>query len=68
MQLAEIEADLELIVSNAQKFNRPHDPVFKFATELQGVFRSQLPAIRRALEGMGAGGGADMQVDKRARR
>eukprot|EP00903_Cladosiphon_okamuranus_P009558 g9100.t2 len=68
ISVAEIEADLELIVSNAVTFNRPHDPVHQFALELQAAFRSELPQIKRTLEDLAqqrvAGGG---QVDKKPR-
>lgn len=66
--MAEVEADLELIVSNAQAFNRPHDPVYSFATDLQMAFRNDLPAIRKVLEGaVESEAGDDAQVDKKAR-
>lgn len=66
-QVAEVEADLELIVSNALTFNRPSDPVYQFALELQAAFRSELSLIKRNLEdlaqqgggGSGSGGGQD---------
>lgn len=50
-QVAEVEADLELIVSNAMTFNATTDPVHRYALELQAVFRSELPLIKRALAG-----------------
>lgn len=65
-QVSEVEADLELIVDNATTFNRPNDPVYQFALELQTVFRSELSLIRRA-GGGGHGGREDGQVDKRPR-
>ncbi|CBJ31749.1 conserved unknown protein [Ectocarpus siliculosus] len=65
--VAEVEADLELIVTNALAFNRPSDPVYQFALELQEAFRSELSLIKRNLEdlaqqgggGSGSGGGQD---------
>ena len=65
-QVSEVEADLELIVDNATTFNRPNDPVYQFALELQAVFRSELSMIRRA-GGGGQGGREDGQIDKRPR-
>lgn len=69
-QVAEIEADLELIVSNALTFNRPHDPVHQFALELQAAFRSELPQVKQTLEDLAqqaAGGSSGGQVDKKPR-
>lgn len=66
MQVAEIEADLELIVNNAHTFNRPTDPVFRFATELQTAFRSEFPRIYASVEGEEAGKRYG-QTDKRPR-
>ncbi|CAM9133551.1 unnamed protein product [Ectocarpus fasciculatus] len=65
--VAEVEADLELIVTNALTFNRPSDPVYQFALELQEAFRSELSLIKRGLENLaqqgggssGSGGGQD---------
>eukprot|EP00904_Undaria_pinnatifida_P009963 jgi/Undpi1/6097/HiC_scaffold_20.g08582.m1 len=64
--VSEVEADLELIVNNATTFNRPNDPVYQFALELQTVFRSELSLIRRT-GGGGQGGREDGQIDKRPR-
>lgn len=50
LQVEEVEADLELIVSNALAFNRDSDPVYKFALELQEVFRHELSNMKHALE------------------
>lgn len=66
MQVAEVEADLELIVKNAHMFNRPTDPVFRFATELQTAFRRELPRIYSSAEGEGARK-SDVQTDKKPR-
>lgn len=76
-QVAEVEADLELVVSNAVAFNRPHDPVHQFALELQAAFRSELPQIKQTLEDLaqqqqqqaagGSSGGQVGQVDKKPR-
>ncbi|CAN0526455.1 unnamed protein product, partial [Ectocarpus sp. 12 AP-2014] len=49
-QVAEVEADLELIVTNALAFNRPSDPVYQFALQLQEAFRRELSDIKRNLE------------------
>eukprot|EP00752_Nemacystus_decipiens_P010207 g9096.t1 len=73
--VAEVEADLELVVSNALTFNRPHDPVHQFALELQTAFRSELPQIKQTLEDLAqqrqqqqaAGGMSGGQVDKKPR-
>lgn len=48
--MAGVEADLDLIVSNAMTFNATTDPVHRYALELQAVFRRELPLVRRALE------------------
>ncbi|CAM9450791.1 unnamed protein product [Scytosiphon promiscuus] len=62
MTVEEVEVDLELIVSNALTFNRPIDPVYQFALELQMAFRSELPLVKQALEEQrrrqGGGGGS----------
>ena len=74
--MAEVEADLELVVHNAVTFNRPHDPVHQFALELQAAFRSELPQIKQTLEDLAqqqqqqqqqAGGSSSGQVDKKPR-
>lgn len=65
-QVAEVEADLELIVDNATTFNRANDPVYQFALELQVAFRSELSLIRRSAGG-GHEGREDGQIDKRPR-
>ncbi|CAM9395292.1 unnamed protein product [Hapterophycus canaliculatus] len=72
----EVEVDLELIVSNALTFNRPIDPVYQFALELQTAFRSELPLIKQDLEeqrrrqggGASASGSIGGQFDNKKQR
>lgn len=45
-QVAEVEADLELVVSNALIFNATNDPVHRYALELQAVFRNELQHLK----------------------
>lgn len=61
-----MEADLELVVSNAVAFNPRSDPVHQYALELQAAFRHELPLLKRALE-REQGAVADRQADKKPR-
>lgn len=75
-KVEEVEVDLELIVSNALTFNRPIDPVYQFALELQTAFRSELPLIKQAVEeqqrrqggGGSVSGGTGGQFDNKKQR
>lgn len=62
MQLEDIEADLELVVSNAMTFNPTSDPVHQYALELRAAFREELPLLKRTLGSEETG-----QVDKKPR-
>lgn len=67
LQLAEVEADLDLIVSNALTFNRPIDPVYQFALELQAAYRAELPHLRRALRSGSGGAHGNVPAEKKPR-
>lgn len=58
-------ADLELIVSNALKFNPTSDPVHHFALDLRAAFSSELSRMNSTLEEARRGEGG--QIDKRQR-
>lgn len=54
-------------MSNALTFNRPTDPVSKFALELQAAYRAELTHVRRVLGVEGGGSQRDFQLDKKPR-
>lgn len=48
--VGKVADDLDLLVDNALAFNRPSDPVYQQAVELQAAYRAELPLLKSILE------------------